>query len=201
MSKKRRAWIAVILVFLISFIWFRPVWKKFLSKVLVILLLVFVIFPVSMSYSACSSRNNADIPTFVLENEELLRKEAEEKLAQYKKESGEEVVLEEAAALIKDAGIWQENAKICVYSERIVYCCSASGLLTATAESGFYYSADDTPFPAGEYAGAWFFCEDMEMTEDKDGNIWYIWYEEGSTDNYSRSRKICDNFYYYQAGN
>lgn len=79
----------------------------------------------------------------------------------------------------------------------IYYEYAASGLMTASVQAGFYYSAEDTPSSYGgaSWAGGYGW-EEIPMPEE---NLWR--YEETGSDNYLITRKICNNFYYVIAGN
>ncbi len=70
----------------------------------------------------------------------------------------------------------------------------AEGLLTSTFTWGFYYSADDTVY---KYAVGWAPCSGEPETNEE-GTSWK-WISAG--DDYYYVEKICDKFYYYNAGN
>ena len=67
------------------------------------------------------------------------------------------------------------------------------GLMTSTFTWGFYYSAYDTVYNAVGWAPSF-----GEPEINKEGTSWK-WISAG--DDYYYVEKICDNFYYYNAGN
>ena len=77
----------------------------------------------------------------------------------------------------------------------LVFECVAEGILTSSIQSGFYYSEED------KYS-----CNALPWTYGYD---WYevptevenVWHYETSSDDYYDTVKICENFYYFSAGN
>ncbi len=153
-------------------------------------------------FGACGQKRN--IENVVVDNQDIFKAEAEDVIARYQEDPDafrEEITVEElqgdSLAILKDTRQWGENA--CIYrpaeygDDTVLVCtCSATGLLMATFEWGFYYTQEDTVhLLRNAYVSG-------ELTEGEDGI--YRCMEEGG-DNYYNTKKICEHFYYYETGN
>lgn len=114
-----------------------------------------------------------EISKYVTQNEATLRMDCERYLEQkYVNQSDDEV---------KATGIYKGDTDI------VQYDFSGKGIAPASIYYGFYYSPDDIPVP---YDNADY---DLEL---KSADEW-TW--DGVGDNGGIIRKICENWYYYEA--
>lgn len=152
----------------------------------------------------CSCGRKMGIGEVVTENQDLLKAEAESVIAQYRDapetfltDTAMEETLKDSEAVLKDTGQWGQNACIhppadCNDDIVLIYECSSTGLMTSTYQWGFYYTQKDmahllhTAYVYGD------------LTMEKEGI--YSCMEEGG-DNFYKTIKICEHFYYYETGN
>lgn len=147
--------------------------------------IVFFIMCLCLGFSACGKSKGyymeEEITAFVQEHGEEIRAQVEE--------AGEDERISEFDG-IED--VTDRRMTDGLVSYEYAY----SGILTSSLQAGFYYSIDDEPSGRGgpSWAGGYGWSE---VPTEKE-NLWR--YEEGS-DNYYITKKICDHFYYYLAGN
>lgn len=90
-------------------------------------------------------------------------------------------VIDDSYSGIKIDGIFGDANKI------VQFYFSGKGLVPSSTYYGFYYSPTDVPVP---YVNA-----EFELTKEGDNK----WNWDGEGDNGGIIRKICDNWYYYEA--
>ena len=145
------------------------------SYVLVIGIFVFVSLAVGVAFFVTTGEDHQEqVTSFVTENEEMLRQKIEDSNMNKKKIGAIEGV--ETIRKPKDS--------------MLVFECGAEGLVNSSLQWGFYFTMDNELSNEGTN-----WTSHMTLEEKEDG----YYYEEG--DDFYYTEKICDNFYYYMAGN
>ena len=142
---------------------------------------------ICLGLSACGGRKGyymeEEITAFVQEHGEEIREQVEE--------AGEDERITEFNG-IRDVADRRGTDGLVSYEYAV------TGILTSSLQAGFYYSLEDEPSQRGgpSWAGG---CGWSEVPTEKE-DLWR-YEEDDSTDNYYITKKICDHFYYYLAGN
>lgn len=158
--------------------------KKFLQIVFIIVSAVYFV----VGCTNLKKDDKKDIIDYVNENKEDIVLSCEEVLEKRASEDDIDKVFEDIIDLEIISDI-----EVLTKGETVVFEGGAEGILTSTFTWGFFYSADDTV----KHVVGWVSVNGEPETNEEETS--WRWTSDG--DDYYYVEKICDKFYYYNAGN